>query len=158
MPKSTSLSFVELSEIDHLFTRADTILTEARSRLEAIDHDLAVRRAQESLELFLKSLFRFLQRAYPTTHDPKKELYSLIEAIEALEGHSIERRQIARLVLAGSVLNLWRSPAFYGDETLNVGDLFDKQEAELAISYAELGQFVVGIVRNQVFVAAASSQ
>ena len=82
----------------------------------------------------------------------------MIEAIEALEGHSIERPQIARLVLAGLVLNLWRSPAFYGDETLNVGDLFDKQEAELAISYAELGQFVVGIVRNQVFVAAASSQ
>lgn len=158
MPKSAPLDFPELWDIDHLFNKAGTVLMEARNRLEAFDYDLAVRRAQESLELFLKSLFRFLQRPYAATHDLKKELHSLIEAIEALEGHSIERRQIARLVLAGSVLNLWRSPAFYGDETLNVGGLFDKGEADLAISYAELGQFVTSIVRGQVYAAAASSQ
>ena len=72
MAKSVPLTFLELSEIDPLFTKAGTVLAEARSRLEALDYDLAVRRAQESLELFVKSLFRFLQRAYPTTHDPKK--------------------------------------------------------------------------------------
>jgi HEPN domain-containing protein len=158
MAKSVPLTFLELFQIDPLFTKAGTVLAEARSRLEALDYDLAVRRAQESLELFVKNLFRFLQRAYPTTHDLKKELYSLIEAIEAFEGHSIERRQIARLVLAGSVLNLWRSPAFYGDETLNVGNLFDKREAELAISYAELGQLVTSIVRDRVYAAAADAQ
>jgi HEPN domain-containing protein len=154
MPKSASLSLVELSEIDRLFTKADTILAEARSRLEAMDYDLAVRRAQESLELFLKSLFPFLQRPYPATHDLKKELYTLVEA---LKDYALEKRQIARLVLAGSVLNLWRSPAFYGDETLNVVGLFDKREAELAISYAELGQFVTSIVRDRVYAVAAGS-
>jgi len=155
MPKSAPLSFPELWDIDHLFNKAGTVITEARNRLEAFDYDLAVRRSQESLELFLKSLFRFLQRPYPATHDLKKELYTLVEA---LKDYPLEKRQIARLVLAGSVLNLWRSPAFYGDETLNVGGLFDKREAELAISYAELGQFVAGIVRNQVYAVAAGSQ
>lgn len=155
MPKSAPLSFPELWDIDHLFNKAGTVITEARNRLEAFDYDLAVRRAQESLELFLKSLFRFLQRPYPATHDLKKELYTLVEA---LKDYPLEKRQIARLVLAGSVLNLWRSPAFYGDETLNVGGLFDKREADLAISYAELGQLVAGIVRNQVYAVAAGSQ
>lgn len=155
MPKSAPLSFPELWDIDHLFNKAGTVITEARNRLEAFDYDLAVRRSQESLELFLKSLFRFLQRPYPATHDLKKELYTLVEA---LKDYPLEKRQIARLVLAGSVLNLWRSPAFYGDETLNVGGLFDKREADLAISYAELGQFVAGIVRNQVYAVAAGSQ
>ena len=158
MPKSAPLGFPELGDIDQLFWKAGTILAEARSRLDALDCDLAVRRAQESLELFVKSLFRFLQRPYATTHDLRKEIYSLVGAIEAIEGHSIEKRQIARLVLASSVLNIWRLPAFYGDEALSVGSLFDRREAELAISYAELGQFVAGVIRDRLYAAAAGSQ
>jgi HEPN domain-containing protein len=155
MRKSAPLSFPGLWDIDHLFNKAGTVLMEARSRLGAFDYDLAVRRAQESLELFLKSLFRFLQCPYPAIHDLKKEIYTLVEA---LKEYPLEKRQIARLVLAGSVLSLWRSPAFYGDEALNVGGLFDQREAELAISYAELGQLVASIVRNQVYAATAGSQ
>jgi len=154
MVKSSSLSLPELWDIDGLFTKSGTILAEARSRLNAFDHDLAIRRAQESLELSLKSLFRFLQLDYRATHDVRKELYALSEA---LKNYAIEKRQIARLVLAGSVLNLWRSPAFYGDETLNVGGIFDRPEAELAVSYAELGQLVTSIVRVRVYEKAVSS-
>jgi HEPN domain-containing protein len=154
MAVSAAPSPPDLLEIDGLFTKAGTILAEARSRLNAFDHDLAVRRAQESLELSLKSLFRFLQLDYPATHDVRKELYTLSET---LKNYAIEKRQIARLVLAGSVLNLWRSPAFYGDETLNVGGIFDRQEAELAVSYAELGQIVTSVVRGRVYEKAASS-
>ena len=91
---------------------------------------------------------------YRATHDVKKELYTLSEA---LKNYAIEKRQIARLVLAGSVLNLWRSPAFYGDETLNVGGIFDRPEAELAVAYAELGQLVTSIVRVRVYETATSS-
>jgi len=43
-------------------------------------------------------------------------------------------------VLAGSVLQLWRSPSFRGDETLSVGALFDRQYAEIALKYAERAQ------------------
>lgn len=48
---------MELSEIDRLFTKAEMILKEARSRLEAIDYDLIVRRAQESLEAPLNAVY-----------------------------------------------------------------------------------------------------
>jgi HEPN domain-containing protein len=148
MAKSAGLTLQECWEIDRLYAKAATILTEARIRHAACDPDLAVRRAQESLELFLKSLFRFLQLDYRASHDVSKELYTLSEA---LKNYAIEKRQIARLVLANSVLTLWRSPAFYGDETLNVGGIFDAHEAELAVSYAELAQIVAGIVRSRVF-------
>jgi len=54
------------------------------------------------------------------------------------------------------MLDIWRSPAFYGDERLNAGGLFDDVEAALAISYAELAQFVSAVVRSGVYQRAAS--
>jgi hypothetical protein len=48
------------------------------------------------------------------------------------------------------MLELWRSPAFYGDDKLNVGALFNDVEAALAISYAELAQLLCAIVRGYV--------
>ncbi len=145
---SVRLRLAEVWEIDRLsFDKAQTILNEARNYLHDLNWDLAVRRAQESFELYLKSLFRFLQTEYPATHDLKKQIYALTEA---LKGYQIDNRQVARLVLANSALHLRRSPAFYGDETINVGGLFDQREAELAVSYAELGQFVCTVVRSHV--------
>lgn len=151
-PKPLTLS--ELGEIDGLsFNRAGTILYEARKYRDAFDNDLAVRRAQEALELFLKSIFRFLQVAYPPSHDVKKEIY---EMTEALKEYRIEKRQIAKLVLGNSTLHLWRSAAFYGDEKLSVGGLFDPDEAKLALTYAELGQLICGIVRGETYRRAAA--
>jgi HEPN domain-containing protein len=128
--------------------KASTILDEAKSRLKAFDYDLAVRRSQEAFELYLKSLFRFLQSEYPAEHDLRKQIYDLTEA---LKQYNVDSRQVARLVLANSVLALWRSPAFYGDERLKVANLFDSGEAELAVSYAELAQFICGVVREYVY-------
>jgi HEPN domain-containing protein len=148
------LALPELAEIEGLsYTKAGTILDEARSRLKAFDYDLTVRRSQEAFELYLKSLFRFLQTEYPANHDLRKQIYELTEA---LKQYQIDRRQIARLVLANSILDLWRSPAFYGDERLNVGGLFNDVEAALAISYAELAQFICAVVRGFVYQRAAS--
>ncbi len=152
MFKAVSLTpptLTELWEIDRLFfDKAGRVLSEARSRLEALDYDLAVRRSQEAFELYLKTLFRFLQTEYPATHDLKKEIYRITQA---MKGFQIDRRQAARLVLANSVLHEWRLPAFYGDENLKVGGLFEKAEAELAMSYAELAQFICSVVRGQVY-------
>jgi HEPN domain-containing protein len=80
MRKSAPLSFPELWDIDHLFNKAGTVLMEARSRLGTFDYDLAVRSAQESLEFFLKSLFRFLQRPYPVLATLKKWLFRNFDA------------------------------------------------------------------------------
>jgi HEPN domain-containing protein len=149
------LALPEIAEIDGLsYFKAGTILDEARSRLKAYDYDLGVRRSQEAFELYLKSLFRYLQAEYPASHDLKKQIYELTEA---LKQYQIDRRQIARLVLANSILDLWRSPAFYGDEKLNVGGLFNDVEATLAISYAELAQLVCAIVRGYVYQRAVPS-
>lgn len=142
-------SLSQLQQIDlQTFHKADGILDEARRRMKSYDYDLAVRRAQEAFELHLKSLFRFLQRTYPETHDLKKQIYELADA---LREHHFDHCQVARLVLANSMLSLWRSPAFYGDEKLNVGGLFDASEAGLAIAYAESAEFVCGIVRQRVY-------
>jgi hypothetical protein len=68
-------------------------------------------------------VFRFLQAEYPAIHDVRKDIYALTTAFKQhqIELHQIEGCQLARLVLANSVLHLWRLPAFYGDETLSVG-------------------------------------
>jgi len=59
-------------------------------------------------------------------------------------------QQVARLVLANAVLGLWRLPAFYGDEKLGVANLFEPKDAELAVSYAELGSVVCN-VRSELY-------
>jgi hypothetical protein len=87
----------------------------------------------------------------------KKEIYALTTAFKQHQIDEIQARQIARLVLANSVLHLCRLPAFYGDETLNVGDLFEESEARLALSYADSAQFVCGIVRFHVYQLAAAA-
>jgi hypothetical protein len=159
MPKIVTLTFTELAEIDQLsYFKATTILGEAQTHLRSFNYDLAVRRAQEAFELYLKSLFRFLRTEYPAVHDVKKQIYELTAAFKhyQIEPHQISTRQIARLVLANSMLHLWRLPAFYGDEILNVGGLFEESEAKLALSYAELAQFFCTVVRIQAHQRAAA--
>ena len=148
MAKAVVMKLSELWELDHLYSKAGAILDEARGRVKVYDHDLTVRRSQEAFELYLKSCFRYLQKEYPASHELRKQIYELTEALKQCQ---IDRRQIARLVLANSVLDLWRSPAFYGDERLNVGGLFNDGEAKLALSYAESAQFVCSMVRSYVY-------
>ena len=157
-----TLTFAEMHEIEQLsYFKANTILGEAKDYLKRFNYDLAVRRAQEAFELFLKSLFQFLQTEYPARHDLKKQIYEKLTA--ALKQHEVDpnqmtHRQIARVVLANSVLHLWRSPAFYGDETLKVGGLFEGSEAKLALSYADLAQYLCMVVHNHVYQRAVSAQ
>jgi HEPN domain-containing protein len=161
MPKAAILTAAELTTIDQLsFDKANKILSEAQGYLRCFDYDLAVRRAQEAFELYLKGVFRFLQAEYPTIHDVKKDIYALTTAFKQhqIEPDQIQGRQLARLVLANSVLHQWRLPAFYGDETLNVGGLFEESEAKLALSYAEFAQFVCHVVRFHVYQLAATAQ
>jgi HEPN domain-containing protein len=152
MSKPAVLTIAELNKIDQLsFDKTNKILSETQAYLRCFDCDLAVRRAQEAFELYLKGVFRFLQAEYPTIHDVKKEIYALTVAFKQHQLEEIQTRQVARLVLANSVLHLWRLPAFYGDETLNVGSIFDESEAKLALSYADSAQFVCSVVRFHVY-------
>lgn len=147
--RPTAFTIAELGEVDRLsYIKAGSILAEARNYLARVDYDLAVRRSQEAFELYMKSLFRFLQIEYPASHDLVKQIHALTGAAE---GYPIDKRQIARLVLANAVFKPWRSLAFYGEEGLGVGTFFDDGEAKLALSYAELAQLVCGVVRASVY-------
>jgi HEPN domain-containing protein len=148
MSKANALTLGDLAGIDELYSKATKILDEANAHTKTYDWDLTVRRSQEAFELYLKSLFRYVQREYPRDHDLKKQIYELTQALKESE---VDRRRVARLVLANSLLSLWRSPAFYGDETLNISGLFDEGEARLALSYAQSAQFVCSIVRGSVY-------
>jgi HEPN domain-containing protein len=158
---SKNLTFTEMHEIEQLsYFKANTILGEAQNYLGRFNYDLAVRRAQESFELFLKSLFRFLQAEYPASHDLKKQIYDLTAAFKQnqVDPNQIRDLQIARLVLANSMLDLWRLPAFYGDEKLNVGGIFEEGEAKLALAYAELARYLCEVVRSHVYQRAPNAQ
>jgi len=84
---SKNLTFTEMHEIEQLlYFKANTILTEAQNYLGRFNYDLAVHRSQEAFELFLKSLFRFLQAQYPPSHDLKKQIYDLTAAFQTASG------------------------------------------------------------------------
>jgi len=149
-----------LTKIDQLsFDKANKIIAEAQAYLRSLDYDLTVRREQEAFELYLKGVFRFLQAEYPAIHDVKKEIYALTKTFKQHHLESqIQPRQVARLVLENSLLHLWRLPAFYGHETLNVGGLFEESEAKHALSYADSAQFVCSVARFNVYQLAAAAQ
>lgn len=141
-------TIAELGELDHLYQKAATLLTTAHERLKTYDYDLSVRSAQESFELYLKSILAYLGAEYPPTHDQKKEILKLASLLAVVH---IQRRDVARLVLANTTLSKWRSPAFYGDETLKVGQVFDEKEAQLAIMYAERASSCAYAVRRAMY-------
>jgi HEPN domain-containing protein len=111
---SAPLPVSELSEIGlSSYQKAGKILSQGEAHFKSFEYDLAVRHGQESFEHDLKSLFRFLRSEYPPIHDQEKQIYALTKI---LSDYQINMRRIARLVLANSVLDLWRLSPFYGDE------------------------------------------
>ncbi len=148
------LSYKELGDIDQFHSRANAILNEAREQLRSFGHDLAVRRAQEAVELYLKTLFRFAGVEYPKTHDLEKSVY---EISQILSGYDISRAEVARLVLANGTMSVWRSPSFYGDERLGVARVFRQKEAEVAVGFAEEVRGVCEKIRGSLYRRAASA-
>lgn len=148
-------TYRELNDIDQLHFKANSVLTEAQRCLAGYDWDLAVRRGQEAAELYTKTLFRFIGKEYPQSHDLGKtrdlEKPTLYEISVLLEGYGVGRPEVARMVLANSTLGAWRSPAFYGDERLGVAKLFRQKEAEVAVSLAQEVMFTCEKVRGELY-------
>jgi len=148
------LSYKELADVDALYSRAKTVADEARTQLRSFNYDLAVRRGQEAVELYIKSAFRFTGTEYPRSHDVGNAIY---EVCQLLAQYGVTREAVARMILANSTMGLWRAPSFYGDERLNVAKVFSDKEAEIAIRYAEEVRTVCDKVRNQLYQRAASA-
>lgn len=153
--KERVLSYQDLGDIDHLYSRANAILGEARGQARSFNYDLAVRRAQEALELYIKTTFRFTETEYPKSHDLGKTTYKVSQL---LAEYQVTKEEVARVVLANATLGVWRIPSFYGDERLGVARLFRQKEAEVAIAYAEEVRVVCEKVRYQLYQRATSAK
>jgi len=116
--------------------RASATLEEARHALESGDNPLTVRRSQETVELSLKALLRFLGIEYPREHDVRDVL---LEAAASRPLPEWFRAEIEFMASASSDLARKRGPAFYGDEQamLPPSSLFSEQDARKALRDAE---------------------
>jgi len=119
-------------EADRLYWKACSVHREAEQNQKECNYDLCVRRCQEAVELYLKSLFLFLGKTYPKSHDVRDQVY---EIFDLLKKYDVKRETVAKMVLANQVLNLWRNPSFYGDEKLGISGIFSEKEATLALYY-----------------------
>jgi len=133
--KEQKLTRERFFEIDNgYFMKAFNIQTEANQNFERANYDLCIRRSQEAFELYLKSIFLFLNRTHRREHDIGKELYD-IRII--LNRYGISDTEIAKMVKESKTLAEWRETALYGDETLKTSNVFDKKDAELGLSYVQ---------------------
>ena len=116
------------------YSKARAVLEEARNHLKKYNHELCVRRGQESFELFLKTIFMLLEKEYPKEHDISKEIYNVLSVLREV---GFSNQKVAQMVLRNKTLALWRDPSFYGDEKLKVSGIFGENEARTALKYGE---------------------
>jgi HEPN domain-containing protein len=128
------MSREKFTEIEKFYSKASSVLEEAREQAKKFNYDLCVRRSQESFELYLKTMFKFIEKDYPQEHDISKEIYKVLEALKKF---GFTAQKIAQIVHRNHTLTLWRDKSFYGDEKLDVTSIFTEGEAKLALSYAE---------------------
>jgi HEPN domain-containing protein len=132
--RSSVLSQERFWELDKFHSKANAVLQEAREHLRKLEYDLCVRRSQEAFELFLKTMFKLIEREYPQEHDISKEIY---QVFSVLNQFAFSATNVAQIVHRNRTLGQWRDKSFYGDEKLNVTSLFTELESKVALSYAE---------------------
>lgn len=110
-------------------TDAEIILEEACYSLQKGHYHRVIRKCQESTELAVKGIFRYLGLEYPKSHILgrviKKELsrYGLFR-----------KEELKRMANISDSLAFDREPAFYGSpDGIPAGELFDQEDAEEAV-------------------------
>ncbi|RZN35155.1 MAG: HEPN domain-containing protein [Methanophagales archaeon ANME-1-THS] len=116
--------------------RAELILGEARNAASNEVYSLAIRRAQETVELSLKAALRFLAIEYPRDHDIGDVLLRVKETRPIPNWF---RDKIDLMARVSSDLARKRGPAFYGDECAGMpaSQLFTREESLRALNDAE---------------------
>jgi len=135
-------------EIDKFYSKATSILDEAREHVKKFEYDLCVRRSQEAFELFLKTMFKLIGEEYPQKHEISQEIYDMHSS---LKKYDFSAQKVAQIVHRNRTLGVWREKSFYGDEKLGVTSIFTEHEARLALSYAEDISTDCYVVRSRVF-------
>jgi HEPN domain-containing protein len=118
-----------------LFVDAQYSLKEAENAAQTKNYHRAVRRAQEAVELCLKSTLRMLGVEYPKKHDVSAALQRAAKGKNLPPWYS---ECIPKLTLVSKKLVEDRGPSFYGDETLAKppASLYDEKDAESAVKDA----------------------
>jgi len=120
---------------------AEIILEEACCSLQKEHYHRVIRKCQESTELAVKGIFRYLGLEYPKSHILgrviKKELsrYGLFR-----------REELKRMANISDSLAFDREPAFYGSpDGIPAGELFDQEDAEEAV---EETRWIINIIKK----------
>jgi HEPN domain-containing protein len=146
----------EFEKIKELEAKAYQIEQEANQLKQKCDYDLAVRRAQESFELYLKFIFTVLGKE---VHEIWGHELSIVIDKEAKVIKKILKEHlnfsenyideiIARIKLGSLTLDLCRNLSFYGDEKLKKYEFFKQKESELAIEYVSELSTLSAWIRN----------
>ncbi|MEM3692615.1 MAG: HEPN domain-containing protein [Candidatus Bathyarchaeia archaeon] len=116
--------------------RASRTLSEAKEALKAGDNALAIRRAQETVELSLKAALRFMAIEYPREHD----LAGILQEVANLRRlPSWFEAEIPFMASVSRDLARKRGLAFYGDEAAlrPPSSIFTEEDANRALRDAE---------------------
>jgi len=114
--------------------RAGKSLEEARDAMESADYPRCIARAQECVEMAIKTIFVILQGEYPKGHEISDELVKLIAK---MPDWLID--ELGRMKIASKALSQWKDLARYGDELLKLSPerLFRELDAKFALKFAE---------------------
>ena len=88
-----------------------------KSALDEKNHNLAVRRAQEVVELSLKGCLRILGIDYPKVHDA-----GLVFIREAGRNLSFDKSTLTEIERISRWLSEARAPSFYGEKDVTLED------------------------------------
>ena len=101
-----------------LLGRAPRVYQEVERSLKDGDWGLALRRAQEVIELVLKGLLLLMGVDYPKTHDPALTFFRITRE----RGLEIEPALENQIISLSRKLAEERAPAFYGEIEISEGE------------------------------------
>ena len=128
-----------------MFRRALSRQADAREALTHAQNDVSLSNSIEAIEFAAKAAFLFLSVPYPRKHEFTDEQFvALFERIPERARHFNFPRLFVRY-------KFWASfyiQAKYGNEKLNIAaaDLFEKDEAELALKHAGAWTGAVAVI------------
>ena len=120
---------------------AEIILEEACYSLKKGHYHRVIRKCQESTELAVKGVFRYLGLEYPKSH-----LLGRVVKKELSKYGLFQREELKHIANISDSLAFDREPAFYGSpDGIPAGELFDQEDAEEAI---EETQWIINLIKK----------
>lgn len=123
-----------------LYKEALGCFKEAKNAMEERDWNRTIRRAQESVELFLKSILKALNIEFPKVHNVGKFFISALESREIF----IEEDAKEQIIRISDELCEKRAPAFYWEKE------YTQKEAEQSLIDAEYIREIVEKLRDRI--------